>query len=140
MIGETHTLTITPAPPGWYVALFVAGGEHNGETWEDYLALDPIIAWEIDRVDGPFPEYAKRPGERWVNHEVQPITTNGNMGHQGNPWAIKRPDGKYEIPHDTTFESEADTISYLKQQRASYLSSQRAEDQVVFGGKNLTPV
>jgi hypothetical protein len=91
---ETKTSTIIPAGPGWYVAALIEGESCE---YESQLSLNPIIAWEIQRTEGPYHPSVGRPrSERCIDHHVLPLTTNGNMEHIGNLWAIKRPDGKFE--------------------------------------------
>jgi hypothetical protein len=100
---------IVPATPGWFVAIYVSGGKD----YEEYLMLEPIIAWEIEREVGPYQPSMGRPGEQWLSRNVMPITVERNLERQGNPWAIKRPDGTYTIPGDADFKDDADLIAEL---------------------------
>jgi hypothetical protein len=106
---EQHT--VIPALPGWYVALYIEGGEVNGKRWDDYLSLDPIVAWEIERHD-----HSKGPDwDRCVSHYFNPLTVDGNMDGAGNLWAIKTPDGKFTIPMDQTVGSEDELIAVFRE-------------------------
>lgn len=99
--------TLIPATPGWSIAFFIAAGTHGGETWGDSLLLEPIIAWAID--------YEVNPDlGNW--HDVTPVTIEGTT-HIGE-WAIKRPDGKFQIPDDTTLDDESAAIAHLKEAAA----------------------
>jgi len=103
---------IVPATPGWSVAVYIA----PGKDYDGYLSLHPIIAWEIQREEGPCdPRAGGQPGQRYLSHSVMPLTVDGNMNNHGNLWAIKRPDGTYEIPGDCCFETEADMIEELRE-------------------------
>jgi hypothetical protein len=95
---------IMPAMPGWFVAVYVEGGKD----YDEYLRLEPIIAWEIQRI---VPES----GDYCLHHEVMPLTIDGNMNYWGNPWAIKRPDGSYYTA-DGNFTIEAELIAELREQ------------------------
>jgi hypothetical protein len=110
------TRTIIAALPGWYVAALIEGGEHEGE--DDSLSLDPIIAWEIERREQPCHPMAGNPGEPYVAHHVTPITTEGNRNYY-KKWAIKTPDGKYDIPGETVVDTEAAAINVLKPESAA---------------------
>ena len=74
MTERTHT--IIPAQPGWYVATFAAETNHL-----DHIA---IVAWDIKgTVDDN-------------DYTVNPMTYGYfDLSH---PFAIKRPDGMYEVP------------------------------------------
>jgi hypothetical protein len=118
MIKKTIERTVIKADPGWFVAVFVKEGEHQGETWDAYFALDPIIAWEIERREGEYHPSAKQFGEPCISHEVTPITIEGNTRHCTNDWAIKRPDGRFDIPYDRSFEFERDVIAYFSERKS----------------------
>ena len=108
---EERTRSTVPAAPGWFVAMLIEAGSEGGES---FFSLKPIVAWEIERCSGPLhPSAGGRPGEHYVEHSVEPITIDGNMNHYRNQWAIKRPDGQFEIPGDCTLENEADAIRHL---------------------------
>jgi hypothetical protein len=119
------TRTIIAAAPGWYVAVFMPGCHSNADesdNWDDYLALQPIVAWEIER-------YQQRDHTRWhqhVSHEVMPLTTMGNMNHVPN-WAIKSPDGKFDFAGDI-FDNEAEVIQELKEAASNRLTKPPARE------------
>ena len=103
---------IVPATPGWFVAMYVEGGKD----YEEYLRLEPIIAWEIQRQEKAVSDPRMgRPGDYFLYHEVMPLTIDGNMNYWGNPWAIKRPDGSYYTA-DGNFTIEAELIAELREQ------------------------
>ena len=105
----SKTRTVIPALPGWYVAVLIEGDEGHG----DELVFDPIVAWEVERYEEPYHQIAKRPpGEMCVTHGVIPITLEGDPSG-ANPWAIKTPDGKLDIPGDRVVDTEADCIREL---------------------------
>jgi hypothetical protein len=104
MSDRQVTRTTVPAQPGWFVAIFI-------EKDKPGFAYDPIVAWEIERVERDYHPSAHRAGERCVTHHVIPLTTENDMENHANMWAIKRPDGKYEIPGDTTCDTEADALA-----------------------------
>ena len=99
-MSEKIFQTIVPAVAGWYVAVFIEGD----------IYLDPIIAWEVERVEKPYHPGVGRLGEQCISHWVDPLTINGNMTDFADTWAIKRPDGKFEIPHDRVCDNEAEVI------------------------------
>jgi hypothetical protein len=103
---KTTTHTIIQAHPGWYLAVLVEAGDAT-------LEHEPIIAWEIERTEGPF-RPGIRPGETYIYRAVIPITPEtANADGTGNLWAIKRPDGKYIIQEDTTLDDEAAAVKHL---------------------------
>jgi hypothetical protein len=103
----TTTRTIVPALAGWYVVELIEAGESADERWDDGLALDPIIAWEIG-------QHSDEDGNDW--HSVTPITHDCSA--RVEPIAVKRPDGKFEIPwNGYMLDSEAKTIAMLKDLR-----------------------
>jgi hypothetical protein len=106
------TRTIIPAGPGWYVAVLIPGCHNNAdesENWDDGLALQPIVAWEIERYQQP--DHTR--WKRHVSHDVTPLTTEGSRGDYSNPWAIKCPDGKFAV-NGVMRDNEADAIQELK--------------------------
>jgi hypothetical protein len=104
--------TIVPAQPNWFVAVFIPAGSEAGESWSARFVYDPIIAWEIGH-DRYHASVRRAAHERC--HHVEPITIDGRVTIS-NAWAIKRPDGKFELPADTTFDDEDDALKYLQQQ------------------------
>lgn len=112
---EKTTSTIIPAAPGWELAVYIKGGDD----YVAYISCEPIIAWDIERSEGPFHPSANRPGEHWVSREVTPITVGvPTIEHFGNIWAIKRPDGKFEQPDGATISSEEELLAAcIEQQR-----------------------
>jgi hypothetical protein len=115
-MASNITLTVVPAAPGWYVAQLIEGGISGGITLDDRLALDPIVAWEIKRDETPYSPRSARHGETCVLHTVEPLTIDGNMLHlfPSSMWAVKSPDGKFQIPLDGTFDTEAELIAHFK--------------------------
>jgi hypothetical protein len=105
MKQEGSSTTIIPAAPGWFVALYI-----SESTDDDHLELEPIIAWEIDRSVN---EYASGKGT-FVFHEVMALTSMGNTETQGNIWAYKQPDGRFDIPHDRSFDTEKEAMQYMR--------------------------
>jgi hypothetical protein len=117
---ESITATILRADPGWLVGFFIESGEWEGKRVEACLFYEPIIAWEIRREVG---RLAPRPGRRsetFVNHEVIPITLNGNLDSQANEWVIKRPDGIFEDVGNCTWETEEDALKGIQAQRERF--------------------
>jgi hypothetical protein len=100
--------TIIPASSGWLVCHLVDGGPGPDE-----FVYEPIIAWEIERIESDYHPRVNRPDERCVFHGVMPLTTNGNMNNQANLWCIKRPDGKFEVL-DSIQDTEAEAMKQIK--------------------------
>jgi hypothetical protein len=111
MTKKTVTRTIIPASPGWQLAMFIEGyTDDDGKKIEAELDHAPIIAWEIERVEGEYDSRAKRPrSDTWVHRHVEPVTVNHNG--LSNWWMIKRPDGKYERLFDATYDDEASALA-----------------------------
>jgi hypothetical protein len=106
---KTVTTTIIPALPGWELAIYVRAGESRAAR-VDY---EPIIAWEIERTQRP----RINPWDYNVYRHLAPITARRpNIEQVANPWAIKRPDGKFEVLDEGTFGSEQDWIAYEEEQ------------------------
>jgi len=104
---------IVPATAGWFVAMYVGAGPDC----PGCLAFEPIIAWEIERSEGPYhPSAGRRPDDLCLYHGVIPITVEGNMDNHTNPWAIKRPDGTYIIPQIADFKDDAEVMAELHEQ------------------------
>jgi hypothetical protein len=108
--------TIIPAAPGWYVALFVPANEH-GPAW---LSDHPIVAWDIERSDGPI---RGQPGERWSYREATPVLLDGDFHRYGNQRAIKAPDGKYYTADGPTLSNEAEAIAYFTEEQEAAAKS-----------------
>jgi hypothetical protein len=115
---EKSTYTIIPATPGWEFAVFC--GEPA------ILLYEPIIAWEIERHERPYDPVARRYGEMCVNRFATPIMASGDDDNIGNLWAIKRPDGKFELPFDRTIDTEDALLTYFVEQEAKQ-RKQKAE-------------
>jgi hypothetical protein len=114
-MGTNITRTIIPAQPGWYVASFIEPEERNGEKLPGFFWFRPIVAWEIEREDGLYdPRACRPPSERWVCHEVTPISMDGSPSDHrlANIWAIKTPDGIFDFVGDTTVDNEAEALTY----------------------------
>jgi hypothetical protein len=104
---------IVPATPGWFVAIYVEGGKD----YEEYLRLEPIIAWETQREERTVSDSRMgHLGDHCLNHDVMPLTIDGNMNWR-NSWAIKRPDGSYYTV-DGGFTIEAELIAELRGRKA----------------------
>jgi hypothetical protein len=104
-----------PAQQGWYTATFVEG--KSGE-YEDHLTHDPVIAWDIERWERE-PDNSLGPDMNdspYVRHLVKPVRVSGNMDSVSNIWAIKRPDGKYEIPDEITLADEAAALAHMREE------------------------
>jgi hypothetical protein len=101
---ENTYVTIIKAEPGWFVAWYC---EEYDKTPACFV-MSPIIAWDVKRKteqrDG---------GYNSGSHSITPITTDGNPYEAKNECAIKRPDGKFDIPHDQTLDSEQETLAYF---------------------------
>jgi hypothetical protein len=87
IIGEVQTqgdkamveyTSVVAAETGWSVAIVIDGK----------VVLDPIIAWEISRLDSK-----NKAGHRSVMHLVIPILIGGSAEHLYTTWWCKRPDG-----------------------------------------------
>jgi hypothetical protein len=103
-----------PAQPNWYVAVFIPAGSETGETWPPRFDLESIIAWKIENA-----RYHPRAGMASTDriHHVSPITIAfGDMEHCDNDWAIKTPDGRFQLLADRDFDVEAEALKYLQEQ------------------------
>lgn len=108
----THSILL--AQPGWYVAHYLA--TVDGEADEIYL--EPIIAFEIRRTEGPYHPSVKRPpADTLIHHDVVPITLDGNLETTTEEWAVKSPDGKYTFPCDATCDDEAAALNHFRRRR-----------------------
>jgi hypothetical protein len=98
MNDEITLRAIIPAEPGWYLARLLFGGSDE----KCPLVFEPVIAWVIEREDRAY--------------KVDPLTVTGNPNDHSEIWALKTPDGKYQIP-GTTYGcwSETDTVNTLKE-------------------------
>ena len=68
------------------------------------VMLDPIIAWQIERAEDD------QLGT-WL--EVMPVTIEGSADAYSNgPTVIKQPDGRYEIPHQRWFNTDAELLDF----------------------------
>ena len=104
------TLTTIPAMPGWYVAYVVEG---KADKCERHFALDPIIAWEIEREELIDPQVKYELGETRVRHSVGPLTRYGSPNYFRNSFMIKTPDGRFEDPGDVTYSTEAEALAAI---------------------------
>jgi hypothetical protein len=109
---KSNLVCIVPALPGWFVGLFV---DRRGEDGEGFV-YDPIIAWELKRERSFYHQLSGRSGT-FVHCTVTPITCEGCIEDdtQDGNWAIKRPDGSFDIPGDRAFETEAQAIAYFRE-------------------------
>jgi hypothetical protein len=102
---EKITSTIIPALPGWELAIFAPAGIHDGESRPACVMYETIVAWDVEKYD-------TRPGDRWVNRYLIPITVAcSDIDSIGNRWAVKRPDGRFEIPGEGVCDSEEKWIA-----------------------------
>jgi hypothetical protein len=100
------TRTIVPASPGWYLARIVTDGKKSDGSWNDYMYYEPIIAWDVER---------RETSSEKIYHTIYPLTINGGPDESFHtPWAIKKPDGKYERPLDFACDTEADMLKELR--------------------------
>jgi hypothetical protein len=88
---------IVRANPGWHVVVYC---EADGEETERLISK-PIVAWAIDRSD----------------HQVSPVTVVGGPNGATRQWAIKCPDGSFEIRVGPrrTFGSEAEVLAHFRE-------------------------
>jgi hypothetical protein len=104
--------SIVPALPGWHVAIFIAGGSEDGEAWDPYFTLEPIIAWMIEHHR--YHSSARRPPHERAHH-VDPITVEGTQStRSSNPWAYKKPDGRFDFPAGESFDTEMAALKYAQ--------------------------
>ena len=109
--NETKERTVLVAPPGWFIAWFLEGGEFEGRECDPALSLEPIIAWEIERTESDRRGLLKRSFDgKLVQHFVTPITIDGNVNESSNLWAVKSPDGRFDIPVHGIYENEAEAL------------------------------
>jgi hypothetical protein len=108
----TTTITVIPAQPGWFLSTLI---ESRGDT-PACLIDEPIIAWEIEREQGPYAPGLCRANEHYESRYVRPITADPDCDgiDAESSWAIKHPDGKYQIPYAATFDDAAQLIRYFK--------------------------
>jgi hypothetical protein len=106
------------ADPGWFVAIWIEAGKdaETGESWDDYLSERPIIAWAITWTDESYHPSVQRPSwDRCIQHDVEPVTVNGNISGTGNRWCIEQPDGQYIAQCEIGPIDEAEMIEYFKE-------------------------
>jgi hypothetical protein len=115
MTEETTTRTTVPAAPGWYVVLFIEGDDGD---WDLMTELEPVLAWEIVRHEGPYRDPARR-GDTWAHYATYPLTLNGCPSEDGNQWAVKHPNGVFEMPQDQSFANEAALLAEFKRRKAA---------------------
>jgi hypothetical protein len=103
---------IVPAQPGSYLVQYYEGGDGP-----DGVRYEPIIAWDIARVEGEY--HLARRGETWTTHGVEPLTVYGGVKDDDrNFTAIKRPDGTFDtITWDLGFDTEARLIDEFREGR-----------------------
>ena len=101
--------TIVPALPGFFQLSPLEGdGGSIAELWED-----PIIAWRI--VEEPYHESANRRPDEFIVF-VEAITTDGI--DERDECAILRPDGKVTSEHIGAWDSKAEFLKFLVEERA----------------------
>jgi hypothetical protein len=124
-IPARHTVTTIPAQPSWEMGYSVEAREHEHTDRAAHIEWAPIIAWDIERsevlaIEGVTIDLKHRD---LIHVVVTPITANPGwlIDRMSQLWVIKRPDGKFEVRGENTFESEAEVIDFLgKQNRMSY--------------------
>jgi hypothetical protein len=99
--------TVIVAVPGWHLAILVE--PEPEKSFLGAIVLEPMIAWEIEREEM---QYRDPPNDVFAIHRVLPLTASGSTDDQGNKWALKAPDGTFDIPYDATFSSEQDLLAY----------------------------
>jgi hypothetical protein len=122
---EKTASTIIPALAGWEFAVYIeSSGDRAG-----CITCEPIVAWDIERAEGPYHPGARgRSGERWVARQLSPITVGcTDVEHLGNQWAIKRPDGKFQVPGEGAFDTEGELLAYFAEQAAKKNQRRRRE-------------
>lgn len=112
MTNKSVTNTMFPAHPGWHVAILLDSAPPK-------LAYEPIIAWDIERIEQDYDRAVKRPMyETRLVHHVEPITSEGNMRHFGNRWGIRRPDGTFEFDCEY-FANEGELLQRMAKEEAA---------------------
>jgi hypothetical protein len=91
-MAKATTRTVVQVLPGWFLAT-VSGTDEDKDAAR-YFSLDPIIAREISRLETVYA------GETHVSHTTLPIAFGGVRPALGD-WAVKRPDGKFDVPEET---------------------------------------
>lgn len=110
MSKETVYAVVVPARGGYFLASFWC----ETETSKAGFLFEEIIAWEVEREEGPYHPSAKTPGT-WLSRIVTPIIIDMSAD-PGNDWAVKCPDGSFVIPADRAFENERDCLDYFIKQ------------------------
>lgn len=107
-----HTLSFVAALPGWKLASYCP--PDDGETGPGQFFYDDIIAWQIDLVEGEYDLEARRRKRQatWTAVHVDPITISGRPG-ETSEWAIKTPEGIYDIPGIGIHDHEIDALKEL---------------------------
>jgi hypothetical protein len=114
--------TIVPAQAGWYVAIFIPG-QPGKEDSPPFFDLEPIIAWHIEHAR--YAAMARRPARDRCHH-ITPMTVgypNANLIH--NDWAIKRPDGKFEIMEDIAQDTEAEALAHMQHEHEERIKKEK---------------
>jgi hypothetical protein len=115
MNDEITARAIIPASPGWYLARLLFGGSDK----KCSLVFEPVIAWSIARE------------EEDRAYKVDPLTVTGNPNDYSEIWALKTPDGKYQIP-GTTYGcwNETDTVNALKEFERNEIKQRKEKRQL----------
>jgi hypothetical protein len=117
MDKDKITRTIISAQPSWFVVRFLRGGKEGDESWDDSLKLEEILAWSIEvRETTLDPRLNISRYETHVSYHCIPLTTDGAANNISNPWAIKSPQGKYEIPYMGWYDTEDEVLKALKEE------------------------
>jgi hypothetical protein len=119
-MSETEvSYTIIPAQPGWGVITLISGNEkYPPSLWEEQ-----IIAWEIKAYTDETYD-----GTPFRGRDVFPITTSEQPADGGH-WAFKRPDGKYDIPFDRSFDNDVEMLGWFLEQEEKRRKRQEAKQK-----------
>ena len=112
---ERHVIK---AEPGYFVATYIEAGMDEGKPYPHQFHFRPIIAWVIVYSDGPMSARYNRDAyerrERWTSYFVKPLTIDGDPEKVANEWAIKLPNGSFELVGYGEFEKEAEMLAFFK--------------------------
>jgi len=100
------TRTIVPASPGWFLATLAPSGTA--------LNHDGIIAWDITRVVTMREGHDGRLYPDVEHQSATPLTLSNKLRPLYDPFAVKRPDGTYEMEGDHGGFTEAVIIEELR--------------------------
>jgi hypothetical protein len=117
--NATH-LTFVSAQPDWFLVVVIGGDidprDAARDLTEDDLIYEPIIAWQLERMEGDYDPSLKR-DDKWSMVQAWPITVNG-MAEENEDWIIKRPDGEFELLNDCTCRTLESLLEEWNERRA----------------------